>query len=240
VSNRVGLTAPDGRAFTYSFDARNAQIGLVDRYGGVYTSTFDPNNRPQTMQSALGKTELSGYDPVGRLTTLIEAVGSPIATVVASYDPGGRKITEFSDGSMATYLYDPKSRLIGQNEPSRFVTMQYDAVDNVLVKWYQGNPPLTMTYDAASRLATSTYAAAVTAVSYDKAGNMIAQNQSGVITGYYYDPENRLIKVQQADGSLSTYTYQGYNGMRRSNQEAGEPIYTTVWDDRSNYLGEIQ
>jgi YD repeat-containing protein len=240
VFNRIGLTDPDGGAFTYSFDARNAQIGLVDRYGGIYTSTFDANNRVQSMQSAIGRTETSEYDSVGRVTTLIQIVGSPVTTVVASYDPAGRKLSEFSAGSLATYLYDPKSRLIGQNESSQNVTMQYDAVDNVLVKWYQGNPPLTMSYDRASRLTTSTYAAAVTAVSYDGAGNMTAQNQSGVITGYYYDPENRLTKVQQPDGSLSTYTYQGYNGLRRSNQESAKPIYTTIWDDRANYLGEIQ
>ena len=118
--------------------------------------------------------------------------------------------------------------------------MQYDAVDNTLVKWYQGSQPQTMSYDPASRIATSTSGSTVTTFLHDGAGNLILQSQVGALTTYHYDSENRNTAILYPGGTLSTYTYQGYNGLRRTNQEAGDPVYTTVWDNLGNYLGEIQ
>lgn len=111
-----------------------------------------------------------------------------------------------------------------------------DALGNVLVKWYQGNSPFTMTYDAASRLQTMTSGGASTAYSYDNAGNMTLENLSGVQTGYVYDGENRLTKITNSDLSLVTNTYQG-DGLRRTAQQPGGNVSTMVWDG-ANYLGQ--
>ena len=95
-----------------------------------------------------------------------------------------------------------------------------------------------MTYDAASRMVTMTYAAAKTGYTYDNAGNKTTDNLSGAITGYVYDPENRLKKVTNPDSSLWTFTYSG-TGLRRTRQKPGGTVGTMIWDG-SDYLGEIQ
>lgn len=194
------------------------------------------------MQNSFGETLLSAYDPTGRLTTLVvkNSTGSDVSTIVSSYDPSGRKVGELDNGVLATYVYDNNSKLTGQQRSGEYATFSYDSVGDTLVMWYQGDPPLTMSYNAAKQLTTSTYAAAVTSFTYDRAGNMTAESQAGVVTGFYYDGENRLKKILQSDGALSTYTYQGYNNLRRTNQEAGLPVYTTIWDNLGNYLGEYQ
>jgi YD repeat-containing protein len=72
---------------------------------------------------------------------------------------------------------------------------------------------------------------------HDGAGNLIREDANGVVTQYAYDPSNRQTKVTHPDGTLSTYTYQGYDGLRRTRQEPGGSVHTQVWDG-SDYLGE--
>ena len=117
-------------------------------------------------------------------------------------------------------------------------TFAYDGRGNPTLKWHQGDFPRTMSYDGAGRLLTMLYAAAATTYTYDGAGNQTTESTAGVVTGYAYDGENRLTKVTHPDGSLSTYSYQGSDGLRRTRQEPGQALVTTAWDGAS-YLGEI-
>ncbi len=182
---------------------------------------------------------LMQYDPTGRVITLIEqtSMSSPIATVVDTYDPGGRKTVSTRDLVPATYSYDKAGRLTGQNKPGEVATFSYDNTDNVLVKWHQGNPPLTQTFDVANRIVTSGYAAATTNYTYNAVGNLTLEDTSGVQTGYVYDGENRLTKLTNPDGTVVTNTYEG-DGPRRSRQEQGQKPTTFIWDG-SDYLGEV-
>jgi YD repeat-containing protein len=141
------------------------------------------------------------------------------------------------DNVITTYGYDNKSRLTGQQTAGAVVTLTMDAVDNVLVKWYQGQAPITMTVDAASRLQTANQAGIITTFTFDGAGNQTVSHTLGSIATSTFDGENRNTKIVWANGEISTYTWQGYNSMRRTNQEPGQPVYTTIWDG-TNYLGE--
>ncbi len=107
------------------------------------------------------------------------------------------------------------------------------------MKWHQGNPPLTQTFDVANRIVTSGYAAAAINYTYNAVGNLTLEDTSGVQTGYgcIYDGENRLTKLTNPDGSVVTSTYQG-DGLRRSKQEQGQNPTTFIWDG-SDYLGEV-
>jgi YD repeat-containing protein len=72
---------------------------------------------------------------------------------------------------------------------------------------------------------------------YDNAGNQTVEDAGGAVTTNAYDPENRLTVVAHPDGTLSTYAYQGYDGLRRSKHEPGGALATFVWDG-SVYLQE--
>lgn len=93
-------------------------------------------------------------------------------------------------------------------------------------------------HDAASRPKTSIQGATITTFTFDNAGNTWLENTGGQITTNSYDRENRLLKVLNPTGTISTYSYAG-TGLRRTKQEPGNPVYTMVWDG-SDYLGEVQ
>ncbi|MCW3096934.1 MAG: hypothetical protein JWL77_2552, partial [Chthonomonadaceae bacterium] len=51
------------------------------------------------------------------------------------------------------------------------------------------------------------------------------------------DNENRLTGIQFPNGTRSTYTYAGGDGLRRSAFEAGNVLITFIWDG-NDYLME--
>ena len=54
-----------------------------------------------------------------------------------------------------TYSYNNANRLDGRLGAGRSVTGVYDKIGNTTVKWHQGQVPLTMVYEAASRLVSN-------------------------------------------------------------------------------------
>ncbi len=135
-----------------------------------------------------------------------------------------------------TWIYDNKYLLTTQQATVAYATLTYDAIDNTLVKWHQGLTPLTMTYDAASRLTTSIQGIAQTTYTYNPAGSETLQNTLGALITSVYDGENRLLTESGSNG-ITMYTYQG-DGLRRSAFEAGKSLVTTVWDG-GDYLGGV-
>ena len=65
---------------------------------------------------------------------------------------------------------------------------------------------------------------------------MTVENRGGVTTQYSYDRSNRMTKVTDSDGSLTTMLYDG-DGLRRLKQTSSQRT-TYVWDG-SDYLGEV-
>jgi RHS repeat-associated protein len=238
VGNRVGLTDPDGGLHTYTYDSLNRGATYQKPTNQLYTQQYDADSWPTTLLMGLGTRELCQYDPVGRLTTLIQqkSDGTPILTVVDTYDPGRRKTVSTRDGVPATYSYDKASRLLGQDKAGQVATFSYDNTDNVLVKWHQGQAPISMSYDAANRLVTSVQGAATTTYTFDGVGNLTQEALGAGSSLYSYDGENRLTKYTAADLSVTTMTYEG-EGLRRSRQVQGSVPTTFVWDG-SDYLQE--
>lgn len=77
---------------------------------------------------------------------------------------------------------------------------------------------------------------ALTQFAFDNGDNTWKENTAGQLTTNSYHGQNRLTKVLNPDGTISTYTYGG-DGPRRSAQEPGKPVTTMVWDG-SDYLQE--
>jgi YD repeat-containing protein len=90
----------------------------------------------------------------------------------------------------------------------------------------------------ASRIVTSISGNSVTTYTFDNAGNTWLENTLGQVVTNSYDGENRLVKVLNADGTISTYAY-SRDGPRRTAQEPGDPISTMIWDG-GDYLGEAK
>jgi YD repeat-containing protein len=225
VGNRGLLVNPDGGLLTTTYDGLNRAAALVDPTGRQYTAIYDTNGRTTMTQDGIGNVRKLQYDDVGRVVTLIQVnpAGAPIATIVDTYDPGGRKTASNKNGAPTTYLYDNANRLIGQQKTGAYATFAYDPAGNILVKWQEGQAPLSMTYDVANRLVTGIQGALMTTFTYDPDGNKTLDNAGGVATGYVYDCENRLKKVTYSDGTISTYSYGG-DGLRRTDDLGWERL----------------
>ena len=237
VSNRVGLTDPDGKSITATFDILNRLSSQEDQGGFIYTPTYDQDNRRTTLTLGTGIVRHYGYDPVSQLTTQIDYSGAtPISTMIDGYDPIGNRTSRLLDNVPYTWTYDNQYRLKMQQTAMGNASFVYDAVDNMLVKWNGGTAPLTMSFDAATRLTTSIQGTSVGTYTFDNAGNQILDNVAGALTTCQYDPENRLLFASSSSG-VSSYTYQGHDGLRRTWAEPTFSLTTTVWDG-SDYLQE--
>ena len=81
---------------------------------------------------------------------------------------------------------------------------------------------------AANHLVTSVDGSGLSTYTFDSNGNMTKVAAPSGVTSMAYDIENRLVR-HEASGVVSTYTYQGSNGLKRSEQVAGT-LTTLVWD----------
>jgi RHS repeat-associated protein len=80
-----------------------------------------------------------------------------------------------------------------------------------LVKTEDGTP-VTVAYDSASRLITSTSGTTVTTYTYDVNGNTTGVNAGGSLSTLTWDKENRLIRNQRTASSLDeSYFYNAFN-----------------------------
>jgi YD repeat-containing protein len=229
-SNRIGLTDPDGGFITNTYDGLDRVYTSQKQTGKFYTNLYDPDSRRTTLMMGSGNVRQYGLDPRSQITTQIDYAGTtPISTLVDGYDGVGNRVSRVQDGVPISWTYDNDYRLLGQQTAGGSATFTYNSVFSALVKWHQGLAPLSMTYDSTNRLVNTLQGAALTSLGYDGAGNRTAINKGPVIRNSY-DPENRPIGISYPNGTNSTYTYQGYNGLRRSPWEPGSPVTTFVWD----------
>ena len=95
------------------------------------------------------------------------------------------------NSATTTYTYDNPDRLTGQQVAGGSATFTMDAVGDILVKAQEGSQPMTMSYDAASRLVTILQATSLTTYTYDSNGSMTREESASGTTTYSDDRENR-------------------------------------------------
>ncbi len=157
-----------------------------------------------------------------------------IATIVDAYAGNGWKtshsVVTMTGSLLVTYTNDAKGRLLGQAGAGVTSTFSYDAVDNTLLNWQQGDPPLTMAYDVASRIVTMLSGANRTTYAFDNNGNQIQSFLAGSgLSSDAFDYENRNIVNHRIGGSslipvISTFTFT-YVGTEGCYTEPSGAIY---------------
>ena len=158
-------------------------------------------------------------------------------TMLDAYDNVGSRTSRSKDGVLTSWNYDSGYRLLGQQTAGGRATFVYDAAGNTLLKWQEGTSPMSFSFDAANRIVTMLQGAALTTYQFDATGNLTQENLSGALTTNVFDDENRLTGIQFPNGTRSTYTYSGGDGLRRSAFEAGNVLTTFIWDGE-DYLME--
>jgi RHS repeat-associated protein len=223
------LTYPDGRALEYGYNGVGARTSLTARVAGrvlATTYTYDAAERPDLVTDPALRVYDVDFDGAGRRTSLaypngtatiyshdarnrltsIQALGVQGHTFTLD-NAGNRTRIDEADGTARVYGYDELGRLTTENVsgglgPQYGKTFTYDAVGNRLTQVTTGDGAGTQsyTYDDRDRLLTENG----TTYGWDANGNLTSK--SGEAT-YTWDFENRLIRVDLADGTAVEHLY---------------------------------
>lgn len=179
---------PDLGAGRFTYDANGHVISELDARGNRTDITYDALGRvsTRTLGAQLSSPQLirytydearSGFFNIGQLTTLED----PSGRVATDFDAAGRVVrkTRSLDGRDYTFLYayDAADRLLGVTYPDGDVV---------------GDDPSTAAVESG-------------AYAYDGAGRL--KSIPGLVTAVTYDAGDRPLVRQNANGTVSTRTY---------------------------------
>ncbi|WP_068786955.1 RHS repeat-associated core domain-containing protein [Paenibacillus phocaensis] len=250
------VIAPDHTTTQYEYDRRNRLTEI--RYGDGQQVTFgyDLANRRLTMDDATGQTRYN-YDALGRLTEMIDPRGRNVryewtttgqrsriiypdnTSVVYDYDKAGQ-ITQVTDGQgrKTGYGYNLNgqvtSRILPGGETSSY---QYDPIGQLVGIEHRNAggqllEQLKYVYDPAGN---------ITRKERQEQGNdedrPLDEPKPADIEDYTYDALNRLIEVQNRNGSTVSYTYDAAgNRLKKTQTVQGVPQVESYTYDLANKL----
>jgi RHS repeat-associated protein len=207
--NLTSMTDPLGRVTTQEFDPMDRLIRRTDPLGGVETFTYDRRGNLTTYTDAKGQTTTHTYDAQGRRIKTTFADGTYVEAVFDSAD----RLLAVRDSEAGTleYAYDAVDRLLQERSDRGVVSYAYDAVGRRTQMTVNGQPPVSYTYDASSRVAAiSQPPLGAVQLEYDarhQRSRLTLPN--GVRTSYSYDAARRLtgLTYEGPGGLLGDLTY---------------------------------
>lgn len=216
LGNRVSITYPGGEKVRYTYDRTGNLKTVTDAEGNVTYYTYDENGRLTETLRGDGSHETRSYDAAGHLLTLKDetAGGEVINDYAYEYDGRGNiaKITGMDGGTS-----------VGEANAGVSGGVTLDGMMAVSV---------SMTYDADNRLLTYNGQN----VEYDAEGNMTKGPLNGGMAEFSYDCRNRLVKVKEADGTVTTYEYDAEN-VRTAKVTGG--VRTEYTTDRESTYSQV-
>jgi RHS repeat-associated protein len=227
---------------TYTYDAATRLRAVSDSLGGRTEYAHDAAGRLITATTPSGKPINLSYDGRGRLQQILYPNGLATDYGVDTAGRLGRVETGFPAGpqlAAVEYAYglnDQVSALTWQGstldfayDPLRQVTAAgggletyvYDAVGNRLAS----HRSTAYLHDAANRLLEEDDFV----YTYDADGNLASRTQKSddAVTRYNFDGENRLVRIDQPDGTTMSYRYDGWG--RRVAKEVGGVVTRYVY-----------
>ena len=243
VGNPLIIAAPAG-TFIRTYDSLDQVRQLQWPTGEILTWTYDAAGNRQTRETSLGTTTYL-FDANAQLTKL-ENEHEEVTTF--SYDAVGREVLkELDNGTSSTIVYDAAGQTVSvanrqENDDiiSRF-TYLYDPAGNRLHEFREDSSQKLWTYDPTNQLISEEIADGVgitrTTYVYDPVGNRLVLNADGELTTSTYDAANRLQTAEEISG-ITTYTFDASGNQRTIETPSGE-ITTFSWSFE-NQLVQIE
>lgn len=241
-----------GHTTTYSYDihgrltketVNGAGLSHLSDQQRMNSYTYDANGNQLTMTDATGTTSRT-YDGLNRVIT--KSVPK-IGTSVFEYDitdglPAGYSAENSvnAKNNETVKVYDRVNRLSSvQSSPSDTATYTYYDDGSVKTLQYSNGVKEEYTYTARNQLHTlknyrgSTLLDSYT-YTYDAAGNQISKTemQNGIAIGtttYTYDELNRLSRVQEPNGRVTSYTYDASGNRTQEKVVQGSQVTLTLY-----------
>jgi YD repeat-containing protein len=187
--DRGGLTAEVdalGGRTEYRRDARGRVAEIIDARGGLKRIRYGADGQPVSHTDCSGSETRYAYDD-GRLAAIVDALG---AATRYAYDRSGRLTRiDHADGSNEFFAYDPLGRLIAHSDENAAITRYHLAPDGLpLARVDALGHTLQYRYDPARRLSTLI-------------------NENGANHTFVYDANDRLVREQGFDGTLTRFHY---------------------------------
>ncbi|MEV5303495.1 DNRLRE domain-containing protein [Amycolatopsis methanolica] len=251
----ISKTSPEGRRWSFGYDARGnltavtdpkgtATTGVPDDYQSVYS--YDPLGQLLTSTDANGNTTAyADYDPAGYPRRITDALNNSTTTV---YDVRGN-VTSVTDarGKTTTAGYDVFGRPLETREPKdqaagAFITnpaLVYDRNDNITQATAPNGAVTTAVYDPADQITsvtepkdTPTGPSRTSSFAYDKIGNLLTETQPlGTLTTA--DPNDYVTRYgYDAISQLTSVTNAAGDVIGYSYDNVGN--LTTVVDPRKS------
>jgi RHS repeat-associated protein len=229
---KKSFTGPDGITYSYTYDS-NDQLKTIEIPNKGYISYNSYIwNRPESISFPRGTTRQYDYDPLMRVKQ-IQAKNpeqDSILSYVYKYDGMGNMISKKTEHGNYTYGYDDLYRLTEANAPHRSPeAFTYDPVGNRLTSadvtglWnYSANNEL-LSYNESY-------------FDYDDNGNTIRKTvgvdpPSAEVTNYIYNVQDRLIRVEDGNGSVIASYYYDPFGRRLWKEISGVRTYFVYADE---------
>ncbi|MEL6611804.1 MAG: RHS repeat-associated core domain-containing protein [Bacteroidota bacterium] len=201
----------------------------VDSDTDVSEAQYDGIGRPLVRRDAVGNETRIDYDALGN------------ATRVESIEKSTYAVDPFTEDFVYTSVYDALNRLRSESAPNgETTTFAYDARDNLVQRVDQLGNKVNWTYDAATRLRSSTQAVPsnpnhpliVIGQTWDDLGRLKTRvDGTGLqnVTEYTYDALDRQTRIDYGDGTFTIHAYNADDEMIGYVGQAGE-IHRLCYD----------
>ncbi|MDH5252396.1 MAG: hypothetical protein OEW25_03635, partial [Nitrospira sp.] len=228
------------RITTFQYDVKNRLKKVIDPLLGETVYTYDANGNLLTVKDAKNQTTTFAYDSRNRLISSTDPLGKVETYEYDGNDNLTKRITPKLDQIL--FAYDAVNQLLSKTLPGNQVTSYtYSPVGNLLTVT-DPDSALTMTYDQANRLLTTSTAGSTNQPSvtlgyaYDKNGNRLTATDPAGTNSYSYDVLNRLSSFTAPAGG---FTF-GYDSLsRRTAMTLPNGTSTTYSYDASSQLTAV-
>jgi RHS repeat-associated protein len=203
----------------YTYDGNGNLLTVKDAKNQITTFAYDSRNRLLSTTDSLGKMETYTYDANDNLLTHVTPKSE---TISFAYDAVNQLLSKTLPGTLATsYTYDPVGNLLTVTDPDSALTMTYDQANRLLTTSTAGSshqPSVTLTY------------------TYDKNGNRLTLTGGTTSHTYVYDVLNRLTSLTSPAGS-KTFAYDALS--RRTSLTLPNGTSTTYSYDPASQVTQI-
>lgn len=212
VGRRTRLADQDGNVVNYAYDTAGRMAELTDGNNNLIVRyQYDALSRLAREDKGNGTYTTYTYDDASRLVNLVHHApdGSINSSFGYTYNDRGLQTGVTTLDGTWSYTYDALGQLTGavfaSTNPAienQDITYEYDAAGNRRRTVVNGD---TTTY-AANNLNQYT-SAGNTVYDYDADGNLVSKQDGDQEWSFGYDDLNRLVSVEEPDGTLTEYVY---------------------------------
>lgn len=230
--------------FDFAYQEQGAELSASNRVTSIkypnqtsvqfkYDGSSGEERLQSIMCSRLGQSEPLcrfdyGYDKAGQITEWKQQFGNELASQLSlHYDAAGQLTDATSQSANLNgkakeyhFTYDPASNRIQSNDAGTIRELGYNSMNELIS---------SATKDAGSASSEPANTSAST-LEYDLNGNLI---KDGTLK-YSWDAENRLINIEFADGSHTSFSYDALGQRTRIVETSGNQITsakTLLWSN---------